>query len=526
MFLLAPLVALLAPGAVTDATGADAAPVVAPRDPTTGQLVVPRDATGQPLVQVDASGQPILRTDDEGQILGPAIPPGEVRADSLLRPGTGLDMNERERLRDGLLGGHDWRSQVEIVEGYNSNVIQSQAVVNGPTTPHAALFTGVDASAEWLDWTSIHDQQTVRLQVRGQNYVSLDGYSEPDDGTFNGGWTGQYSLSPRTYIQWRGLMTVSTSNSARLDDGPLFQVSPSTEQRSYTLESARLSIVHELSPTWRWVTGADVEISTTIHDAPIELSATQNFYHHGLDYVTPGIDTSLFHDFDERNIGNVTLRYDPSYIAFLVNADTDPPTYNGSTTVQEGELDVGWVHAFTERLRLSSIVGMTVTSAPPLDPDTTPLESPLISEDLSYIGNYWVGTASVAYSYGTVNPRLGFGPAISAAATLQGVPFPKGEWRNLSMLFIGIANRAAFEEAPDSWSRLSFVDGSAELRYGVNRWLGVVAGYEGRLAVFEGADAYPKLVRHVVYIGLSGYFTTDRTLPTLDTFVSPIKPPG
>jgi hypothetical protein len=83
-----------------------------------------------------------------------------------------------------------------------------------------------------------------------------------------------------------------------------------------------------------------------------------------------------------------------------------------------------------------------------------------------------------------------------------------------------------FEEEVGAYSRLSFVEGSAELRYGVNRWLGVIAGYDGRYAVFEGADAYPSLTRHIVYLGLSGYFASDRTLPTLDTFVSPIKPPG
>jgi len=528
MFLFAPLVALLAPGAVTDSTGADTAPVAVPRDPTTGQPIIARDATGQPTVQLDATGQPILKTDEEGQIGPPAFDESAARADSLLRNGKGmmLDMNERERLRDGLLGGQDWREQFEVVEGYNSNVIQSQAVVNGPATPHPAMFTGADASAEWRQWTSIHDQQTLRIQVRGQHYESLDGYSEPDDGTVNGGWTGQFTLSPRTYLQGRALVTVSTVNSARLDDGPLFQIDPTSVQRSYTIETARMAVVHELSPRWRWITGADVEVSTTIRDTPVQLSATQYVFHHGLDYVNPGVDTGLFHDFDERNIGSIQLRYDPTYIAYLVDFDHVPPIYNGDTTVEEGDLDLGWVHAFTERLRLSSTVGLIVTSAPPFDTDTRPLESPLVSAELTYVGNYWLATASATYAYGTVNPRLGFGPSVSAATTMQGVPFPKGDLRKLSMLVMGVANRAAFEDAPDVWSRLSFVEGSAEFRYGVSNSLGIVAGYDGRYAVFEGAAAFPKLVRHMVFVGLSGYFATDRVLPTLDTFVTPIKPPG
>jgi hypothetical protein len=94
------------------------------------------------------------------------------------------------------------------------------------------------------------------------------------------------------------------------------------------------------------------------------------------------------------------------------------------------------------------------------------------------------------------------------------------------MVVIGLANRSVFEEAPGALSRLSFVEGSAELRYGVNRWLGLVAGYDGRYAAFEGADLFPSLLRHVVFVGLSGYLASDRSLPTLDTFTSPIKPPG
>ena len=43
---------------------------------------------------------------------------------------------------------------------------------------------------------------------------------------------------------------------------------------------------------------------------------------------------------------------------------------------------------------------------------------------------------------------------------------------------------------------------------------------------FEGADAFPSLMRHIVFFGVSGYWTTDRTVPSLETFVSPVNPPG
>ena len=75
-------------------------------------------------------------------------------------------------------------------------------------------------------------------------------------------------------------------------------------------------------------------------------------------------------------------------------------------------------------------------------------------------------------------------------------------------------------------TRLSFTAASAEFRYSVNTWLGLLGGYDVRYAVFEGQGALPSLLRHVVFLGLSGFFTTEKTLPTLQTFVSPVKPPG
>jgi hypothetical protein len=54
----------------------------------------------------------------------------------------------------------------------------------------------------------------------------------------------------------------------------------------------------------------------------------------------------------------------------------------------------------------------------------------------------------------------------------------------------------------------------------------LLGGYQGRWIVFEGADDYPSLLRHVVFFGISGYLSNDRTLPTLETFSSPVTPPS
>jgi hypothetical protein len=297
-------------------------------------------------------------------------------------------------------------------------------------------------------------------------------------------------------------------------------------QRVYTLETARLGVVHELSPTWRWVSGADVEVSTTIRDVPVALSSTQFINHQGLDYVTPAVDTAVFHDFDEANVGTAMVRYEPTYIAFLLNATTNPPTYNGYTTVQIGEASVGWIHAFSERLRSWTTVGATVSSAPPFDTDKRPIESPLVSEELTFTTRNWLTVLGVSYAYGSANPRLGFGPSASAALTMQGVPYPHGDWKKFSVLASASANRSVFLESETELSRLTFLAESVEFRYDVNRWLGLLGGYQGRWVVFEGADDYPSLLRHVVFFGISGYLSNDRTLPTLETFSSPVTPPS
>jgi hypothetical protein len=521
-------VAPLAPVAVADAT-AETAPAPAPRDPTTGQLLPQTDATGQPLSRRDATGQPLVQKDETGQVL-PTPEDEETpiqRPDSLIRQLNGaFGAEERERLRDALVGGHDWRAQFAVVEGYNTNVFQTQNVLNGPGIPHPSAFTGADAGIEWLTWTSPHDQQTFRFQVRGQHYEPLNGDQISDDGSLIGSFSGQFMLSQRTYVIGSVMGTVTSSNSAQVSDGPLFLVDPTSLQRTYTLESARVGIVHELSPRWRVRAGADVELSTTLHDLPIRIDATHEIDHHGLDYVSPGVDLGVFHDFGEADVGTALVRYEPTYIAFLINPSATPPAYNGYTTVEVGEATVGWIHGFSERLRSWATAGLTIASAPPLGTDTRPIESPVFGEELSYSSKEWLTVLGLSYSYGSPNPRLGFGPGVGATFTMQGRPYPHGDWRKLSVLGTLSAGRSVFLETDTTLSRLTYLGDSFEIRYGVNKWLGILGGYSGRWVVFEGASSYPSLLRHVVFLGLSGYFSSDQSLPTIDTFSSPITPPS
>jgi hypothetical protein len=498
------------------------------RDETTDQPIPRRDETGQPIIPRDATGQIEQRHDETGQ----TIPDDEAAApvpDSLLRPqgmlGT-LGLGGVEGATLTLPGGTDYRAQIALVEGYNSNVVQTQDVIGGPVKRHPSPFTGIDASGTLRTWSSPTDEHDLRLQLRGQHYTPLEHYSQPDDGSVNLAWAGQFTLAKRTILTGRALGTVSTLNSSRLSDGPLFQVDPTSLQRSYTLTVARLALIHEIAPRWRYVQGADVEFSTTLHDAPIAVAEGSPINHRGLDYVQPGIDSALFHDIDERNIVSGKVRYAPVYNAFLLDYSRNPPQPLGKATTHLGDIEASLTHAFSERLRSLTTLGTIVSGAPPLDPDRRPIVSPMVSEEIVYSKQYWFTTLNASYSYGTTNPRLGFGPAVGAGFTMEGTPFPSGALRHLDLIVNGILTRAAFRQGPSSLSRLSLVQSSAEIRYGLNTWLGLLGGYSVRYATFEGGDTFPSLLRHIVFLGLSGYWATDRTVPSLQTFVSPVTPPG
>jgi hypothetical protein len=488
-------------------------------------VVAPRDETGQPLVTHDETGQtgPAVRGRDEtGQLADEERP--SLAADSLLRPLGPGGVIPLGGLEGGVIqpGGHDYGFQLAIVEGYNSNVVQTQDAIDGPVTRHPSPFTGIDAIGHYRTWTSPVDAHEFRLQLRGQHYTPLDGYDQKDDGSVNGAWAGQFTVAKRTIVTGRMASAVSTVNSARLSDGALFQVDPGDLQRVYSLSSARFTVIHELAPRWRFTQGADVDVSITLRDTPSPGSPKRR----GLDYVQPGTDSTLLHDFDERNIGSVRVAYAPTYTASILDYSTDPPSRGKSALLHRGEAEVGLAHAFSERFRSLTNVGALIATAPPLDEDRRPIISPVVSQELVYSKPYWITAINGTYTYGSATPRLGFGPALSGGITMEGTPLPNGPLRKLDVILSALASRAAFRQGPGSLSRLSFVATGVEFRYGISPWLGLLGGYNMRYSTFEGPGAFPSLLRHVVFVGLSGYWPTDRTVPTLQTFVSPVRPPG
>ncbi len=419
-------------------------------------------------------------------------------------------------------GGLDYGVQVAIVQGYNDNVVQTQAVLDGPIVRHPSPFTGVDAELTLRTWTSPFDPHEFRLQLRGQHYEPLDGFSEPDDGAVVASYTGQITLGKRDILVNRFITTAATLNSSRLSDGPLFLVEPSTLQRTFTLTNARTQLTHELGPRWRYLHGVDLAVGTTIHDAPVD-TGTQQIFHHGIDFVQPGTDGQIIYDLTDSDIVSFRLRYEQNRNYFLLDFTRQPPQFLGVATTHVGESTVSLTHSFSDSLRWLSNVGFAIATAPPLDPDTRPIGSPVAATELLLTKQYWLFNVNASYTYGSASPRLGFGPSAQASTNLSGYPFPHTPgFRNLAVLLSGTANRSAFRTT-EALSRISYAVVSLEGRYALNHWLGVLAGYNYRYVLFEGAQAQPNLYRHVFFLGLSGYWNTDRTLPVLTTFVAPLS---
>jgi hypothetical protein len=512
----------VAPSAVTNVAPAQADPsATTPRDPTTGQPIPLVDETGQPFVPKDDTGQTIVPKDDTGQIL--PLPPGTpvpLALDTLLPTrvmGEDLDpATTALRLRGA---GTAYRLHVELIEGYNSNVVQTI----GPTTPHPALFTGLDVGVDLLTATST-DLQVFRLVARGQYYTSLNGYPEPSDGTVTGSFTRTLTLSPRTFLAAVVLGTITSSNSALIADGPVLVPNPSSLTTVYAMGSARIGFSHELGPRWRLLGGVDTTFEEILSGPAYQISNGASISPDGLDDITPGADLTLAHDIDPYNIGMLMLRYQLVDIPTVVDYATSPPTASGAALDHSLLATLGWNHAFTEHLRTTISAGGTLTSAPPLDPDQSLVLSPTATLVVTYLRSYWNAILSASYAYGSLDPRLGFGPGEAAGFTLQGIPYPHEAWNRLSVLANGIFDHAEYVQGVGDVAKLTYAGASAELRYGLNDWLGLVVGYDLYYSRFDGAESYPPLLRNIGFLGVSGYFANDRSLPLLTTFVSPVAP--
>jgi hypothetical protein len=241
--------------------------------------------------------------------------------------------------------------------------------------------------------------------------------------------------------------------------------------------------------------------------------------------VQPYLESDLFHDFSERATGDIQVLYQYAYNYFVLDLTQNPPRDIGPDKLAFLTSTVGYTYRFTQEAVNTIRVGGTIASAPPRDPDQRPVLAPAVLEQFGYTKPTWGLIATGGYTYGSVNPRLGAGPSINGGVTIVGTPVPRGSLRDFAVLVSGTAGHSSLVTGVGTATQLNLYVADAEFRYAINTWLGLLGGYSMRYATFvDAVQVFPPFLQNVVFIGVSGYFTTDKTLPVLTTFAAPVIP--
>jgi hypothetical protein len=419
----------------------------------------------------------------------------------------------------------DYAARASVVQGYNSNTYQAQDDARVPAIRrHPSPFTGVDGMLQMRITNGFGDLHDFRIEARVQHYEPLTAQYQSDDGTINGAWSSRFTLGHRSFLTLNSAATFTTINGTHLSDGTIFQFDPTVARRTYWLDSSEAALTYELSPTWRVRTAVGMIISGTVSEPATLLPNGTSTFHRGLDFAQPYAEASLFKDFSERTTGDFTALYQYSYNLFVLDLTQTPPRNIGPDKLQFLTATFGHTYRFSPELINSFRAGGQVASAPPRDPDQRPVLGPTFGEELSYQREFWQYLLTAGYSYGSLNPRLGAGPTASAAALIIGTPYRRGKWRDFSVMLNAQAGHSILLTGVGQNTVLDFAAGSAEIRYGFNATWGLLAGYDVRYATFQSTQFVPPFLRHLVFIGLSGYWSTDRTIPVLTQFAAPITP--
>lgn len=425
----------------------------------------------------------------------------------------------------------DYAARVSIAEGYNTNTYQAQ---DDPKVRvikrHPSPFTGVDGQLEMRVSANPTDTHIIRFGGRFNHYEPLTKQDQSDDGALTASYTGRFTLTPRTFVNASADASLTTLNGAHLADTTFFEFDPTLVRRTYWLSTEEIGITHEISSTLRIAQSAGVIISGTVYQPPTfqldRNNQLQQVQHRGLDFASPYLETDLAKDFSERTTGDLMLRLSYSYNLYVLDLTQRPPVNIGPDKFASATALVGHTYRFSPELSNSIHVGGSVATAPPRDIDQRPILSPAVQEELAYTREFWQFLLAGGYSYGSANPRLGAGPSLSGSATLTGTPYRVGHWRDFSVLAAAQAGTSTLLTGVGQSTTLNSTFADAEVRYALNPWLGLLVGYQIRYATFSGPQFNPPFLQHVIFIGLAGYWSTDRNIPALSTFVAPIAPPS
>jgi hypothetical protein len=422
----------------------------------------------------------------------------------------------------------DVAATAAIVQGLNDNVIQTTDGT-GEIDRHPATFTGLDGTLTLRLTEPDTDVHGLRLRVRGQYYQSLDGFRTADpDGTVQGVYASSVTLGQFTQFTISLSSTITALTSARVGDGTLlFTIDPSTTQTTFTLSQASFGLTHEIAPRWRFRQTGGALVTTTVAAPPFQLAGGQQLDRRGFDGFQPFATTSVLHDFSARDTGDVSVMYRYTYAPYSLDFRTSPPRAGAEQRVHQVLPDIGLNHVLTPEWLSMTRAGVSVATPPNYAETKNPIVLPSVSEEIHFTNERWAFIASSGFSYGSVTPRLGSGPTLSAQASLTGVPYSYGQFRNLMATFRAVGTYANLRSSANSSTDISAVGASVEGRYPLNTWLGLSAGFDVRLSTIKatGGDLTP-FFRQIAFVGLSGYWTTDGQIPVLQLLEAPFRPAG
>jgi hypothetical protein len=418
--------------------------------------------------------------------------------------------------------------RVAVVEGYNTNTYQAQ---DDPSKPvihrHPSPFTGADANLELRFLGRDADRTIVNLDARANHYEPLQPETQSDDGAVNGAIASRVTLGPRTALTIVDGGTVTSFNAAHVTDGTIFAFDPTQERSTYWLNDSSFSLSHQLSPQARLTQSFGTTVGGTLQAPPTLLQSGQLVEHRGIDYVMPYMETDLNRELSARSSGELMLLYQYSLQVFVLDLTQSPPRNVGPDKQAFATGLAGWTFRPTQEISTVLRGGGVLASAPPRDVDQRAILSPSAMAELYWTRPFFDLVVTGGYTWGTLNPRLGSGPTGSGSVLAIGIPRPVGNWRNLAVVARVQGSFSTLITGVDQSTQLGLFAVGGELRYGVDRWLGVIAGYDFRYATFTTPALYsPPFLQQVFFVGLSGYFTNDRTILPLTTFTAPVQPPS
>jgi hypothetical protein len=418
-------------------------------------------------------------------------------------------------------------ARAALVEGYNTNTYQAQDNPNVPViVRHPSPFTGAEADLELHFLGRDADRVTLNVDGRVNHYEPLQPESQSDDGAVNLAFGAHLALAPKATLVITESGSVTSFNASHVTDGTIFAFDPTQLRSTYYINDVSAGIALQLSPNWRLSQSFGALVSGTIASSPTQTAAGITIEHRGLDYVTPTLEADLNRDFTARTSGDLMALYQYSYNLYVLDFTQNPPRNIGPDKQAFLTLLAGWTRHETPELSTVLRAGGVVGSAPPRDIDQRPILAPTAMGEIYYSRPFFDLVGSAGYSWGTVNPRLGSGPTASGGVLAVGIPRHIGAWKNLAFIGRSQASYSSLITGVGQSTSLGLFAAGFEARYGLNNWLGILAGYSIRYAWFNTPDFSPPFSQQIFFVGASGYWSTDRVVLPLTTFGAPIEPPS